>query len=99
MKDNISRTELRQVDHAINNAIDHYIESRRAKIPEFINKYFSVKNAIKLHKKALGSDLYKGPINIFWSLPYTVLKTSASIIGKAGIKKIPLKVDKFEIFT
>lgn len=89
MENNISKIELKQIDHSINSAIDHYIESRRAKIPEFVNQYFSVKGALKLHKKALSSDLYKSPINIFWALPYTGLKATASLLKKTGNKKIP----------
>lgn len=94
MKDNILKTELKQVDRAIDRAIDKYIETRRAKIPEFVNKYFSVKGALKLHKKALGSDLYKGPINISWSVPYTLLKATSTAFKKAGNKKIPALFEK-----
>jgi hypothetical protein len=94
MKENISKTELKNVDHAINRAIDKYIESRKAKIPEFVNRYFSVKGALKLHKKALSADLYKGPINIFWALPYTGLKATASLFRKTGNKKIPSMFEK-----
>ncbi len=94
MKDNTSKTELKQVDQAINRAIDKYIESRRAKIPEFVNKYFSVKGALKLHKKAISSDLYKSPMNIFWALPYTGLKATASLFKKTGNKKIPGLLEK-----
>lgn len=94
MKDGISKTELRQVDQAINRAIDRYIEARRAKIAEFVNKYFSIKGALKLHRKALSSDLYKSPINIFWALPYTGLKATASLLKKTGNKKIPRLFEK-----
>ena len=94
MKDDLSKIERRQVDQAINRAIDRYIESRRVKIPEFVNKYFSVKGALRLHKKALSSDLYKSPINIFWALPYTGLKATASLLKKAGNKKIPRLLEK-----
>jgi len=94
MKDGISKTELRQVDQAINRAIDRYIEARREKIAEFVNKYFSIKGALKLHRKALSSDLYKSPINIFWALPYTGMKATASLFKKAGSRKIPMLFEK-----
>lgn len=94
MNDNISKTDLRQVDQAITTAFDKYIALRRAKIPEFVNKYFSAKGALKLHKKALGSDLYKGPINISWSVPYTIFKAIATVFKKAGNKKIAALFEK-----
>lgn len=89
MKNNVIQIELKQIDRAINRAIDKYIESRRAKIPEFVNTYFSARGALKLHKKAIGSDLYKGPINISWSLLYTILKATSTVFRKAGNKKVP----------
>jgi hypothetical protein len=94
MNDNISKIEFKKIDQSINRAIDNYIESRQAKIPEFVNKYFSLKGALKLNKKALGSDLYKSPINIFWALPYTGLKATASLFKKVGNKRIPLLFKK-----
>ncbi len=89
MKEDNSKTDSMQVDQAINRAIDKYIESRHAKIAEFVKKHFSVKGALKIHKKALGSDLYKGPMNISWSVPYTILKATSAILKKTGNKKFP----------
>ncbi len=94
MKNTNSKSEHQQISSAIDNAIDKYIESRRAKMPKFVNKYFSVKGALKLHKKALGSDLYKGPMNISWSVPYTLLKATSSVFKIAGNKKIPTLFEK-----
>ncbi len=94
MNDNISKIEFKKIDQSVNRAIDNYIESCQAKIPEFVNKYFSLKGALKLNKKALGSDLYKSPINIFWALPYTGLKATASLFKKVGNKRIPLLFKK-----
>ncbi len=94
MEVKISEVEFAKVDPAINRAIDKYIESRREKIPEFVNKHFSVKGALKLHKKAFGADLYKGPLNISWSVPYTVLKATSAVLKKTGSKKLPTFVEK-----
>ena len=88
------KTEIKKVDQSINNAVDIYIESRRVKIPEFVNKYFSVKGALRLHKKALSSDLYKSPFNIFWALPYTGMKATAFLFKKGGNKIIPRIFEK-----
>ena len=88
------QAEYKQIRISINRAIDKYIKSRIEKIPTFVNQYFSFKGALKLHKKALSSDLYKGPINISWSLLYTVLKAFSFMLRKSGVKKIPSHIDK-----
>jgi len=89
MKQKRPQQTVYQVDRAINRAINRYIEQRYAKIPGFVKKYFSFKGALRLHRKALGADLYKGPLNISWSVPYVILKATAAIFKKAGSKRIP----------
>ncbi len=79
---------------AIDRAIDQYIRSRREKVPGFVNKHFSMRGALQLHKKALGSDLYKGPFNISWSVPYAILRAGAAILKKVGVTSLPKWIEK-----
>ena len=44
--------------HAVDQGIDAYITSRRARIPGFINRHFSVRGALALHRKTFGRDWY-----------------------------------------
>ncbi|MDZ7332370.1 MAG: hypothetical protein ONB13_05730 [candidate division KSB1 bacterium] len=76
------------ISRAIDRAIDQYIQSRREKVPKFVNKHFSLRGALRLHKKVIGSDLYKGPLNISWSVPYSILRAGATIMNKAGKNRL-----------
>ena len=82
---------------AVNRAISTYIQTRKEKIPEFAKKYFSPRGALGLNRKALGTDLYKGPLNVLWSLPYIGLKASSLILKKVGLEKIPSSIDKLPV--
>ncbi len=82
------------IHQAIDRAIVQYIESRRQKVPSFVKAHFSLAGALRIHKKALGSDLYKGPLNISWSVPYTILRASAAILKKIGEFKLPRIIEK-----
>lgn len=84
----ISAEQRRLVNAAVNSGIDRYIAARKAKVPAFVKRHFSFKGALQLHRKALGPDLYKAPLNIFWLLPATLGKTAAYLLEKAGVKKI-----------
>ena len=94
MENNISNDQYLLVQKSVNKAIGSYINSRQQRIPEFVKTYFSFKGALKLHKKALSSDLYKGPLNIFWSLPNTGIKATSALLKKIGSKKIPYYLEK-----
>ncbi len=73
---------------AYQKAVTQYINSRLEKIPEFVQTHFSFRGALRLHKKAIGADLIKGPVNISWSLIYTILRGSGAILHKVGERKI-----------
>ena len=44
--------------------LEAYITSCRARIPGFIDRHFSVRGALALHRKTFGRDWYKHPVNL-----------------------------------
>ena len=49
--------ELHQtLQHAVDQGIEAYITSRRARIPGFIDRHFSFRGALALHRKTFGRD-------------------------------------------
>ncbi len=80
--------QRRLVVAAVHAGMERYIAARKAKVPDFVNRHFSFKGALQLHRKALGHDLYKAPLNILWLLPMTVDKAAAYLLEKAGAKRI-----------
>jgi len=89
MVENSSDDINREIAGAVERAVHQYINTRREKIPSFVHRYFSFRGALKLNKKALGSDLYKTPLNILWIIPYGGLSFVSFLLKKAGFKKIP----------
>jgi hypothetical protein len=73
---------------AIEKGIDNYIESRKLLVPIFVKKNFSFKGTLKLHRKVIGRDLYKAPLNVLWSVPCLLVKISSKIFKKMGKKKV-----------
>lgn len=86
--------ETEQVQQAFDRAVDRYIESRLDRVDDFVKRHFSFRGALKLHRKALGKDLYRGPLNIFWAAPYTVAKAMAAVLRKCGVSCVSRYVDK-----
>lgn len=94
MVEPMAQKERNLVGTVFDRALCGYIESRKAGIPEFVERHFSLKPAFRLNKKALGVDLLKGPANIAWALPYTVSKVSSGALRKAGERKLSSYLDK-----
>ena len=70
--------------HAVDHGIDAYITSRRARIPGFIDRHFSVRGALALHRKTFGRDWYKHPVNLVWGVPVALGHGAADLLAKAG---------------
>jgi len=83
----IETDTLAAVESAYNRAVRNYIDSRRKKIPEFVQTHFSLSGAVKINRKAFGKDLIKAPVNIAWALPYTAIQVSSLLFKKVGLKK------------
>ena len=74
--------------HAVDQGIEAYITSRRARIPLFIDQHFSFRGALALHRKTFGRDVYKHPVNLVWGLPAALVTGAADLLAKAGAHRI-----------
>jgi hypothetical protein len=72
------------LQHAVEHGMEAYIMSRRANIPGFIDRHFSFRGALALHRKTFGRDVYKHPVNLLWGLPVALVQGAADLLDKAG---------------
>jgi hypothetical protein len=72
------------LQHAVEHGMEAYITSRRASIPGFIDRHFSFRGALALHRKTFGRDWYKHPVNLVWGLPVALVTGAAALLDKAG---------------
>jgi hypothetical protein len=72
------------LERATARGVAGYIESRKARIPGFVERYFSFRGAWELHKKTLGRDYYRIPVNLLWSLPAFLAHCAAAVSEKLG---------------
>jgi hypothetical protein len=82
------------VETAFNRAVRNYIDSRRKKVPAFVQTHFSLSGALKINRKAFGKDLIKAPVNLAWALPYTAIQVTSVLLKKVGFKKIDKLMQK-----
>src|SRR6266567_8569712 len=72
------------LQQAVEQGMEAYITSRRASIPGFIDRHFSFRGALALHRKTFGKDVYKHPVNLLWGLPVALVTGAADLLDKAG---------------
>jgi hypothetical protein len=72
------------LQQAVEHGMEAYIMSRRARIPVFIDRHFSFRGALALHRRTFGRDFYKHPVNLWWGLPVALVQGAADLLEKAG---------------
>ncbi|MEW8563542.1 MAG: DUF6635 family protein, partial [Candidatus Thiodiazotropha sp.] len=61
-----------------------YFEACRQRIPNFVNRHYSLRGAIDLNSKALGSDILVAPFNFLMGFPNFLLRLLALVIELFG---------------
>ncbi len=69
-------------------AIRRYAQDRRARIPAFIDRHFSLAGSLRLHRRAVGRDLVRGPVNLMLAVPQLGLELGAAA-GRAAARRLP----------
>jgi len=61
----------------VDRAAARYFAERRRRVDAFIDRHFSMTGALALHRKALGADIIKAPLNIVLAVPYFAAQLGA----------------------
>jgi hypothetical protein len=65
-------------------AIDRYVAARHARVRAFVDRHFSLKGSLRLHRRAAGFDLLRAPANVVLVVPYLVLQLVSVGLDRIG---------------
>ena len=54
-------------------AVDRYLNETRARILSFVDDHFSFRGTLALHRRAIGWDLLRAPVNVLLAVPQVLL--------------------------
>ena len=74
------------LDQAVRAGIERYLTARRARVKPFIDRHFTLRGSLRLHRRAIGWDMLKAPANLFLGLPHTALQLTASGAAALGAR-------------
>jgi hypothetical protein len=83
-----SRLSADQVQRIVTEAARLYFESRRSRVNAFVGRHFSLAGSLALHRKALGWDVLRAPVNVALAVPYIGAKLTAGIARGVGAKRL-----------
>ena len=64
-----------------------YFDARRARVDAFVDRWFSVRGSLALHRHALGWDIARAPANLGLGLVHFGTRAGAGALGLLGAKR------------
>src|SRR5690242_18138139 len=65
-------------------ALTCYFADRHARVDGFASRHFSLRGTLRIHRRAVGLDILRAPVNLLLTVPTAVLKFSAVLAHKSG---------------
>lgn len=86
-----------EIEQAMVRGTRRYFEHCRAGIPTFVDHHFRYPGAIKTNRAALGWDMLRAPVNLFWAPLFALLSLVKFAVGRSAklgglsrlLKRIP----------
>lgn len=72
----IDETVAREI---VADALERYLNGTRGRIVPFVDAHFSFRGALALHRRAIGWDLVRAPVNVMLALPQVALLLGAGL--------------------
>ena len=71
----------------VDDAITRYVESRRARVKDFIDVHYGWKGSARLHRNAFGYDLLRAPLNVALVPPQLAINVSGMVAERVGARR------------
>jgi hypothetical protein len=88
----------RQAGEVFDAALTGYFADRHALVDRFVDRHFTVRGSLALHRKALGWDLLRVPANLLLTVPTAALKVGAAGARWAGASRLARWLDTRNLF-
>ena len=70
-----------------------YLASRRECVDPFVDRHFSLTGTLRLHRRAIGWDLFRVPVNLLLSPVMLVVSVASRIAARLGLARTAAWLD------
>ena len=72
------------IGQAVAGGIRRYMAARRQFVPVFVDRHFSLRGSLAIHRRAFGFDLLRAPANLLLMGPHAAIKAAGLLMDKLG---------------
>ena len=76
----------------VEDGVRRYFDERRKRIGPFVDRNFSLRGSIELHRAAVGWDIARAPLNLTMAAPQVGLLLAARAAGKLGATRVAARL-------
>lgn len=76
------------VEAIVDDAIRQFFADRHQRVRGFVDRHFSLRGTLALHRKAIGWDVARAPLNLWMAVPQAGLMLAAAAARRAGAGKV-----------
>ncbi|HXT81782.1 MAG TPA: DUF6635 family protein [Acetobacteraceae bacterium] len=85
-----SDAEIRDIVH---DGVKAYFRTRHARVGPFVDRHFSLRGTMRLHRAALGWDIARAPFNLGMAAPQVGLFLAASAARRLGARRLARTIE------
>lgn len=75
-------------EQIVDDGVARYFNDRRARVGPFVDRNFSLRGSISLHRKAVGWDIARAPLNLMMAAPQVGLLVASGLARKLGAPRV-----------
>jgi hypothetical protein len=84
----VANTDRALAAQIVDDGVRCYFAERRTRVQPFVDRNFSLRGSISLHRAAVGWDIARAPLNLTMAAPQVGLLLAAKAAGKLGASRM-----------
>jgi hypothetical protein len=76
----------------VQDGIRRYFAVRRRRLPDFVDRNFSFRGSLALHRVAIGLDVLRAPANLFFAVPHAGMKAVGLLADRLGRRRLAQRI-------
>ncbi len=86
-------TPAELIAQAVDDGIRRYFAARRKLVPSFIDRHFSLRGSLAVHRAAIGLDVLRAPANLLLAGPNAGMKAFGLLAEQLGHRRLARRID------
>jgi len=81
------------IAQTVEDGIRRYFAARRVLVPGFVDRHFSLRGSLGVHRAAIGLDVLRAPANLLLAGPHAGMKAVGLLADRLGRRRLAQRID------